>query len=106
MSEHLDRQELPLFMFPAGHGWTGNEKGAFSDAGGEVVVNGDRSFKIETNGNEEAAIATSPEISPTDLFEKHIVVHSEVSFGSNLKSVKLRFSSGNIEKRRRFTSVG
>ncbi len=97
MSEHLDRQELPLFMFPAGHGWTGNEKGTFSDAGGEVIVNGDRSFKIETNGNEEAAVATSPEISPVDLFEKHVVVHSEVSFSAHLKTVKLRLSSGNIE---------
>lgn len=97
MSGHLDRQEQPLFMFPAGHGWEGNGKGSFSDAGGELAVNGDRSFKIETNGNEEAAVATSPEISPVDLFEKHIVVHAEVSFSSRLKTVALRLSSGSIE---------
>ena len=54
-------------MFPNGHGWTGIGKGAFSDAGGEAIVNIDRSFKIETNGAEEPSVATSPELDPVDL---------------------------------------
>jgi len=96
VSEKLDREELPLTMFPAGHGWTGNGKGTFSDAGGEAIVNIDRSFKIETNGAEETSIATSPELDPIDLTDKHVVFHSEVSFSSRLKTVKLRLASGNI----------
>jgi peptidoglycan/xylan/chitin deacetylase (PgdA/CDA1 family) len=83
-------------MFPDEHGWTGNGKGTFSDAGGEVVVNIDRSFKIETNGAEEASVATSPELDPVDLTDKHVVFHSEVSFSARLKTVKLRLASGNI----------
>jgi peptidoglycan/xylan/chitin deacetylase (PgdA/CDA1 family) len=94
----LIRQELPLAMFPAGHGWTGNGKGTFSDATGEaqLIVNIDRSFRIETNGAEEAAVATSPELDPVDLSGKHVAFHSEISFPDRMKTVKLRLASGNI----------
>jgi peptidoglycan/xylan/chitin deacetylase (PgdA/CDA1 family) len=89
------RQELPLAMFPSGHGWTGNGKGAFSDVA-EPVVNIDRSFLIETNGAEEASVATSPELDPINLEGRHVVFHSEVGFAERLKTVKLRLASGNI----------
>lgn len=90
------RQELPLAMFPNGHGWTGNGKGTFSDVGGEAVVNTDRSFLIETNGAEETSVATSPELDPVDLEGKHVVFHCELGFAARLKTIKLRLASGNI----------
>ncbi len=96
MSNEVDFQELPLAMFPAGHGWTGNGKGSFSDAGAPLVVNTDRSFKIETNGAGEASIASSPELDPVDLTDRHVAFHSQVSFSNRLDAVRLRLSSGNI----------
>lgn len=90
------REELPLAMFPNGHGCTGIGKGTFSDVGGEAVVNTDRSFLIETNGAEEASVAASPELDPIDLNGKHVVFHSELGFAARLKTIKLRLASGNI----------
>ncbi len=90
------REELPLAMFPDEHGWTNNATGAFSDAGGELILNTDRSFKIETNGSGGTSIATSPALTAVDLTDKHVVFHSQLSFSSRLKTVKLRLASGNI----------
>lgn len=92
----LDREELPLAMFPDEHGWTNNATGTFSDAGGELILNTDRSFKIETNGTGGTSIATSPALTAVDLTDKHVVFHSQLSFASRLKTVKLRLASGNI----------
>lgn len=96
MGGEIVLQEFPLAMFPAGHGWTGNGKGSFSDVGAPLIVNTDRSFKIETNGKGEASIATSPELDPVDLGDCHVGFHSEVSFSGRLDLVKLRLASGNI----------
>jgi peptidoglycan/xylan/chitin deacetylase (PgdA/CDA1 family) len=96
MGIEFDPQEKPLAMFPAGHGWTGNGKGSFADVGAPLVVNIDRSYKIETNGRGEASVATSPELEAVDLSSCHVAFHSEVSFGNRLGLVKLRLASGNI----------
>lgn len=96
MSEEAHLRELPLAMFRAGHGWTGNGKGSFSDVGAPLIVNTDRSFKIETNGKGEASVATSPELAPVDLTDSHVAFHSQVSFSNRLDLVKLRLASGNI----------
>lgn len=90
------RQELPLAMFPSGHGWTGNGKGSFSDVGAPLIVNTDRSFKIETNGKGEASVASSPELTPVDLSGAHVAFHCQVSFSNRLDRVVLRLASGNI----------
>ncbi|HET6999542.1 MAG TPA: polysaccharide deacetylase family protein [Solirubrobacterales bacterium] len=96
MSRELDLRELPLAMFPSGHGWTGNGKGSFSDAGAPLIVNNDRSFKIETNGKGEASIASSPELAVVDLTGCHVAFQSQISFSNRLGLVKLRLASGNI----------
>jgi peptidoglycan/xylan/chitin deacetylase (PgdA/CDA1 family) len=96
MGFEFDPQELPLAMFPSGHGWTGNGKGSFSDVGAPLIVNIDRSYKIETNGKGEASVATSPELDPVDLSDCHVAFHSQVSQSSRLSTVKLRLASGNI----------
>jgi hypothetical protein len=96
MGEEIDLRERPLAMFPAGHGWTGNGKGSFSDAGAPLIVNDDRSFKVETNGEGEASVATSPELDLVDLSDCHVAFHSQVSFSARLDLVKLRLSSGSI----------
>jgi peptidoglycan/xylan/chitin deacetylase (PgdA/CDA1 family) len=88
--------EMPLAMFPSGHGWTDNAIGTFSDAGGAFIVNTDRSFHIQTNGNEEAAVATSPELEPVDLTGRHVSFQSQLGFSARLKTVKLRLASGDI----------
>ena len=93
----FDPREIPLAMFPPGHGWTGNGKGSFSDVGEPFIVNINRSYKIETNGEGEASVATSPELEAVDLTECHVAFHSEVSFSDRLDRVRLRLSSGNIE---------
>lgn len=90
------REEQPLAMFPSGHGWTGNGTGTFSDAGGELILNGDRSYKIETNGTGGTSIASSPELATMDMTDKHVVFHSQLSFADRMKTVKLRLASGNI----------
>lgn len=83
-------------MFPSGHGWTGNGTGSFSDAGGELILNIDRSYKIETNGSGGTSVATSPALTAIDLNERHVVFHSMCSFSNRMKTVKLRLASGNI----------
>lgn len=83
-------------MFPSGHGWTGNGTGSFSDAGGELALNIDRSYKIETNGSGGNSVATSPALTAIDLTDKHVVFHSLCSFANRMKTVKLRLASGNI----------
>jgi hypothetical protein len=90
-------EELPLAMFPEGHGWTGNGVGSFEDGGPPFVVNGDRSYKIETDGEEEESIATSPELAPVDLTAAHVSVQGLVSYSDRLGEVRLRLSSGDIE---------
>ena len=90
------REEKPLAMFPSEHGWTGNGVGAFSDAGGAQILNADRSLKIETDGVGGTSIATSPALSAVDLTGKHVAFHSQLSFASRMKTVKLRLASGNI----------
>lgn len=89
-------EEIPLAMFPAGHGWTGNGKGTYTDAGPPFAVNNNRSFKIETNGLAEPSVASSPPLAPVDLRGSHVSFQSLVSFSSRLQSVKLRLSSGDI----------
>jgi len=90
-------EEMPLAMFPAGHGWTGNGFGTFADAGQPFVVNNDRSFQITTDGVGDDSVATSPELEPVDLSSAHVSVQAEVSFSTRLKTAKLRLSSGDIE---------
>jgi RTX calcium-binding nonapeptide repeat (4 copies) len=89
-------EELPLAMFPAGHGWTGNGEGTFQDVGPPFVINNDRSFQITTDGAGDESIATSPELKPVDLTGDHVAFQSEVGFSARLKTVKLRLSSGDI----------
>ncbi|HEX5989652.1 MAG TPA: polysaccharide deacetylase family protein [Solirubrobacterales bacterium] len=91
----VEYEERPLAMFPSGHGWTG-VNGKFSDAGAPFVVNGDRSFRIGSEGNGTTAVAGSPELEKTDLTHSHVTVQGLVSFSNRLKTVKLRLSSGNI----------
>lgn len=90
------REELPLAMFPAEHGWAGNGIGEYTDVGPPFVINGDRSFKIETNGAGEESVATSPPLVPLDLTGSHVVFHAQVSFSDRLEVVKLRLASGDI----------
>lgn len=89
-------EEHPIAMFPSGHGWTGNGVGSFGDAGPPVVVNGDRSFRITTDGAGGESIASSPELAPVDLVGSHVSVHAEVSFSNRLEEVRLRLGSGEI----------
>ncbi|HEX6665586.1 MAG TPA: polysaccharide deacetylase family protein [Solirubrobacterales bacterium] len=89
-------EEQPLAMFPAGHGWTGNGVGSFGDAGPPFVVNGDRSFRIVSDGLTHESVATSPPLAPVDLTHSHVSLQSQVSFSSRLGTVKLRLASGNI----------
>ncbi|HEX5610446.1 MAG TPA: polysaccharide deacetylase family protein [Solirubrobacterales bacterium] len=89
-------EERPLAMFPAGHGWTGNGVGSFGDAGAPFVVNGDRSFRIITDGLTNESVATSPPLAPVDLTKSHVSFQAQVSFSSRLGAVKLRLASGNI----------
>lgn len=91
----LEYEEQPLAMFPAGHGWTG-VNGKFSDAGPPFVVNGDRSFRIGSEGNGTTAVASSPELEKVNLENSHVTVQGLVSFGNRLGTVKLRLSSGDI----------
>jgi peptidoglycan/xylan/chitin deacetylase (PgdA/CDA1 family) len=89
-------EEQPLAMFPAGHGWTGNGVGAYDDVGPPLVVNGDRSFRIVTDGLTNESVATSPPLQAVDLTRSHVSFQSQVSFSSRLEVVKLRLASGNI----------
>jgi peptidoglycan/xylan/chitin deacetylase (PgdA/CDA1 family) len=91
----VEYEELPLAMFPSEHGWTG-VNGKFSDAGPPFVVNGDRSFRVGSEGNGTPAVASSPELEKVNLKHAHVSVHGLVSFSSRLQTVKLRLSSGNI----------
>jgi len=91
----VEYEELPLAMFPAEHGWTG-VNGKFSDAGPPFVVNGDRSFRVGSEGNGTTAVASSPELEKVNLKHAHVSVQGLVSFSSRLQTVKLRLSSGNI----------
>ncbi len=91
----VEYEEQPLAMFSAGHGWTG-VNGKFSDAGPPFVVNGDRSFRIGSEGNGTTAVASSPELEKVNLKHAHVTVQGLLSFSSRLQTVKLRLSSGNI----------
>jgi peptidoglycan/xylan/chitin deacetylase (PgdA/CDA1 family) len=91
----FEYEEQPLAMFPFGHGWTG-VNGKFSDAGGPFVVNGDRSFRIGSEGSGTTAVATSPELEKVNVAHSHITVQGLVSFSNRLETVKLRLSSGDI----------
>jgi peptidoglycan/xylan/chitin deacetylase (PgdA/CDA1 family) len=94
--EEPEFEERPLAMFPAGHGWTGNGVGSFGDAGPPFVVNGDRSFRIVTDGLTHESVATSPPLQPVDFTHSNVSFQSQVSFSSRLEAVKLRLASGNI----------
>jgi peptidoglycan/xylan/chitin deacetylase (PgdA/CDA1 family) len=94
--DELEFEEWPLAMFPSGHGWTNNGVGSFGDAGGPFIVNGDRSYRITTNGLGSESVATSPPLEAVDLRESHVSVHGLLSFSPRLKEVKLRLASGNI----------
>jgi hypothetical protein len=89
-------EERPLAMFPEESGWTGNGVGSFEDAGPPFVVNGDRSYKIQTDGTGAASVATSPRLAPVDLTAAHVSVQGLVSFSGRLGQVRLRLSSGDI----------
>jgi hypothetical protein len=91
----LEFEEQPLAMFPAGHGWTG-VNGKFTDAGAPFVVNGDRSFRIGSEGIGTPAVASSPELEEVDLEHAHVTVQGLVSFSDHLQTMKLRLSSGDI----------
>lgn len=91
----VEYEEQPLALFPDEHGWTG-ANGKFSDAGGPFVVNGDRSFRVGSEGNGTTAIATSPELEEVNLKHSHVTVQGLVSFSNRLQTVKLRLSSGDI----------
>jgi peptidoglycan/xylan/chitin deacetylase (PgdA/CDA1 family) len=88
-------EEQPLAIFPSGHGWTG-VNGKFSDAGAPFIVNGDRSFRIGSEGNASTAVATSPQLEEVNLKHSHVTVHGLVSFSNRLETIKLRLSSGDI----------
>jgi len=94
--EELEFEERPIAMFPFGHGWTNNGVGSFGDAGGPFIVNGDRSYRITTNGLGAESIATSPALEAVDLRQSHVSVHAQVSFSNRLEEVKIRLSSGSI----------
>jgi hypothetical protein len=94
--EEVELEERPIAMFPFGHGWTNNGVGSFGDAGGPFIVNGDRSYRITTNGLGAESVATSPALEPVDLRSSHVSVHGQVSFSPRLKDVKLRLASGDI----------
>ncbi|HVY96480.1 MAG TPA: polysaccharide deacetylase family protein [Solirubrobacterales bacterium] len=96
-SEPFPVEEEPVATFPAGHEWTGNGVGSFSDAGPPFDLHNGRSFHIETEGDGEESIATSPPLEPVDLTESHVVFQSLVSFSDRLGEVRLRLSSGDIE---------
>ncbi len=91
----VEYEERPLALFPDEHGWTG-VNGKFSDAGAPFIVNGDRSFRIGSEGNGTTAVATSPELEKVNLSHSHVTVQGLVSFGNRLGTVKLRLSSGDI----------
>jgi peptidoglycan/xylan/chitin deacetylase (PgdA/CDA1 family) len=95
--DEVEYEELPIAMFPLGHGWTDNGVGSFGDAGGPFIVNGDRSYRMTTNGLGDPSVATSPPLEPVDLTRSHVSVQGQVSFGGRLKEVKLRLSSGHID---------
>ncbi len=94
--DELEFEERPIAMFPFGHGWTNNGVGSFGDAGPPFAVNGDRSYRITTNGLGAESVATSPPLEAVDLRKAHVSVHGLVSFSTRLKEVKLRLASGNI----------
>lgn len=94
--EDVEFEERPIAMFPFGHGWTNNGVGSFGDAGGPFVVNGDRSYRITSNGLGAESIATSPALAPVDLRKSHVSVHALVSFSPRLEEVRLRLASGDI----------
>jgi peptidoglycan/xylan/chitin deacetylase (PgdA/CDA1 family) len=91
----VEYEEQPLAMFPSGHGWTG-VNGKFTDAGAPFIVNGDRSFRIGSEGTATTAVATSPELEKVNLTHSHVTVQGLVSFSNRLQTVKLRLSSGDI----------
>jgi peptidoglycan/xylan/chitin deacetylase (PgdA/CDA1 family) len=91
----VEYEEQPLALFPDEHGWTG-VNGKFQDAGPPFDVNGDRSFRVGSEGNGTTAIATSPELEEVDLKHSHVTVQGLVSFSNRLQTVKLRLSSGDI----------
>lgn|GEM_PF-2142585 len=91
----VEYEEQPLALFPDEHGWTG-VNGKFSDAGPPFVVNGDRSFRVGSEGNGTTAVATSPALEEVNLTHSHVSVQGLLSFGSRLQTVKLRLSSGDI----------
>jgi peptidoglycan/xylan/chitin deacetylase (PgdA/CDA1 family) len=95
LEEETEFEEQPLAMFPSGHGWTG-VNGAFTDAGGPFVVNGDRSFRIGSLGTATTAVATSPPLAAVNLQHAHVSVHGQVSFSNRLESVRIRLASGNV----------
>ncbi len=94
--DELEFEERPIAMFPSGHGWTNNGVGSFGDAGGPFIVNGDRSYRITTNGLGNESVATSPPLEASDLRASHVSVHAQISFSPRLKEVKLRLASGSI----------
>ncbi|HEX6204965.1 MAG TPA: polysaccharide deacetylase family protein [Solirubrobacterales bacterium] len=91
----VEYEEQPLALFPDEHGWTG-VNGKFQDAGPPFDVNGDRSFRVGSEGNGTTAIATSPELEEVNLKNSHVTVQGLVSFSNRLQTVKLRLSSGEI----------
>jgi len=91
----VEYEEQPLAMFLSEHGWTG-VNGKFGDAGPPFVVNGDRSFRVGSEGNGTTAVATSPELEKVNLKHAHVAVQGLVSFSSRLQTVKIRLSSGDI----------
>jgi peptidoglycan/xylan/chitin deacetylase (PgdA/CDA1 family) len=93
----VEFEEQPLAMFPDGHGWTGNGVGEFADAGPPFVVNGDRSYRITTDGTGDESIATSPLLDPVNLTGHHVSFQSQIGSAAHLGKVVLRLSSGNIE---------
>lgn len=94
--DEVEFEERPIAMFPFGHGWTNNGVGSFGDAGGPFIVNGDRSYRITTNGLGAESVATSPALEAVDLRNSHVSVHAQVSFSPRLKDVKLRLASGDV----------
>ncbi len=92
----VEFEERPLAMFPAGHGWTGNGVGFFTNTGGPFIVNDGNAYKIETSGLGDESVATSPALEPVDFRHSHVSFHSQVSFSNRLGLVKLRLASGDI----------
>jgi peptidoglycan/xylan/chitin deacetylase (PgdA/CDA1 family) len=87
-------RESVLSTFQAGHGFTGNGVGTFSDQA--TSVNGTQAFQIQTNGAAADSIATKTGLTPVSLVGRFVKLMMQVNGGGNLSYARLRLASGVI----------